>query len=207
MAEAKVVIKPAYELNPYDAPIEKTYPKHATVSGLMKASQDYRNSKNIKTAAGGTVSVFGVEAVPLMGMKVLQFVAESMGSEKTSKRHVQVVRFMDCAFSEEPQKGFLPGVYNKTASKFYFKPIQAKVNRVDVYCDCGDFQWRMAPYIDERFHALAAQLASEIKNYKRKTPPPTATGGIPYANPQHLPSMCKHLLTLFDLLYSKGVIV
>lgn len=207
--EAVMSDKPNYEYHPYDAPIQKQYPKHATVWGLLKATQDYREGKNIQTAKGGTVKVFSIEFTPFFGMNTLQIVSQAMGSEKTSKRHVQVIRFLDMKFANEPTQGYIPAIDSKTSEKFYFKPIQSKVNRVDIWCDCLDFAFRSSYWVDSRFHALATQVANAIKNYKRKTPPPKpdGTGGMPYANPQHLPVFCKHLYEVMGVLSNKGIIV
>jgi hypothetical protein len=80
------------------------------------------------------------------------------------------------------------------------------VNPIDIFCDCKDFSWRSSLHTEDRLKATVAKTKGEVRNYVRKTPPPTPEGGYPFANPQSIPFMCKHLLTVIDYLSSRGLI-
>lgn len=184
-------------------PIQKTYPKLTTVWDFMQASLKFFDGRNVKSAP--TVKVFHVDFIPFLGTNSLMVRAESIGGEKTSTRHAEVIQFYDVKFSDTPQDGYLEGMDAKTHDTFYFKPIQSKVNRMSAWCDCKDWLWRCSWSIDDRFKALAAKLANEIKNYQRKTPPPSE-GGRPYANPGNIPTGCKHIIQVLQTLYANKVI-
>ena len=187
----------------HDGPISRQYPKHATIFGLVKASQDFFDGKNIYTAP--TVRIFSVDLIPFIGTNMLIVKSEAMGSEKTSKRWSQVIQFFDMHYSDTPQKGYLEGIDAKTREKFYFLPLQQKVNRVDCFCSCPDFAWRFSYFVDSRFKALVGQVLGEIKGYKRKTPPPPE--GRPFVNPSSMPGMCKHLIQLVTTMAKNKAII
>ena len=193
-------------LQPKDAPISKTYAKHSTIYDFLNASKQFFGGKNIFMAP--SVRIFDVDMIPFLGTKMLVIRSEAKGlapnHSETSEHHVQIIRFMGVHFSEGPQDGYLEASSKRMGQKFWFKPVWQKVNPCDVYCSCKDFQFRFSYYIDSRFHALATTLTNEIKNYKRKTPPPPK--GRPYVNPGHLPGMCKHLLRLTDTLIDNKVL-
>lgn len=190
-----------------DSPIQRTYGKHSTFFDLMRNTQNFYDGKNIRTAMGGAVKVWRMELTPYLGTNMLMVTAESKGDLPNSSDvpHVQLIRAMNMKFMEEETPGYIKQVYLKTDQVFWVKPIQAKSTPIDVYCSCGDFQWRFAYWIDKRLHSLATKLRNEIANYKRKTPPPPA--GRPYVNPAHVPGLCKHLITVGKLLHQRGLIV
>jgi hypothetical protein len=198
--------KPDYEINPREFPIQRTFPKHATIENIVTNTKAYREGKTVETSKGGAVRMYNVDFTPFFGTNSVLIASESQGDLKTSKRHKQLMRVYYCKFDDPGTPGYITLRDQSTGKPFGMKAIDAKVNPCDIFCDCGDFAWRSSLSTEKRMHATIGPTKKEIANYVRKTPPPDENGGMPYANPQQIPFACKHILTLIDMLASKGVI-
>ena len=83
---------------------------------------------------------------------------------------------------------------------YHIVPVFRDLHDVELSCTCMDYAWR---FWMQNFQQ-DTQFGKGPNPYRRKTPPPP--DGRPYANPEEVAGMCKHLIKLSDHLQQIGIL-
>lgn len=100
------------------------------------------------------------------------------------------------SFSDERDRKHPLEVNLGNGERIYMEKLSATRHKVQVRCDCKDFYF-MWQYWNSKESAL---FGGKFPKYQRKT------AHYPERNPDHVPGICKHLMTLADRLGREGII-
>lgn len=171
-----------------------------TANALLKSTQKLAAWRGAGYA--NSEGMYFVECIPFKGMGSVVYHWRHKPSPvkrnkdgslpKTQKPSFYDVylEFQKIQFGEEgdeiPSDGTWSVIEYKGTKYFFEKPTIDR-NPIRIRCDCGDFQFRGS----YEAYKNGILYGGGPKKYVRKTPPPPE--GRPYANPLHVPIMCKHI--------------
>jgi hypothetical protein len=107
--------------------------------------------------------------------------------------------FKDVEFQEADSPNVVTFKANN-GEEYHIIPVVRNLHGVELNCTCLDYMWRFW----QQNYQKDVQFGKGPNPYIRKTPPPPE--GYPYANPEQVTGMCKHLIKLSDNLQQKGIL-
>lgn len=149
---------------------------------------DMPNLRDISVYGGYSVEEVDKKLVP--GLNSIQYSCIVIGSK--GDEYKNTIQVYDIDFEknlkniEDEKDNWLLG--KTIEGKKIYHSIPSLENRVKLKCQCTDFRFKW-----EYPLALSknGSLIGSYRKYKRKTPPPPV--GYPYANPDNIVGVCKHL--------------
>lgn len=125
----------------------------------------------------------------------------SKPSYYTVQLELQNIEFADSIDDGQVKADNTWAVHEYKGEKYYFKKPAIDINPVRIRCSCLDFVHR-GMYEAYKNGIL---YGGPFRHYQRKTPAPPE--GRPYANPMHVPMMCKHIYACITRSITEGWIL
>lgn len=180
-----------------------------TANALLKSTQKLASWRGAGYA--NSEGLYFMQAIPFRGMRsiVYQWRSKSSPVKRNKDGSMPKVRkpafydiyleFQNIEYADEPLKadGTWAKVEYKGDTYYYAKPT-IDTNPIRIRCSCSDFTHRGS----YEAYKEGILYGGKYPSYTRKTPPPPE--GRPYANPMHVPMMCKHIYAAITRSITEG---
>lgn len=155
---------------------------------IRRAFPDTTKRQNVALA----VPIKDINYVDYPANNALKVVSTCQGKSGT---YNQAVLFKDVVFVTKQDE--TTTTVSASGKLINFRPISLVDSKVEVKCDCLDFQYRFAHY------------NNQDKSLYGKPPEPYVrkTDNRPPVNPMQVPGVCKHILKLLDTLQQRDVVI
>ena len=157
---------------------------------------DMPNLRDPSVYGGYTVEDFEKKLFP--GTNSITYTCIVVGSTGDYKNTIQLfdLDFERQKGDEDEDEDWIEG--QTTGGRKFFHSIPSFDSRAKFKCQCQDFRFKW-----EYPLALSknGSLIGAYRKYKRKTPPPPK--GYPYANPDNIVGVCKHLFNFLRFLQDR----
>ncbi len=139
------------------------------------------------------VSITKLRYVPVLDNNVLKIDGATRSSN--GNNHTQAMEIRGVTF-QSANSGNVVQVSDVNGNSHFVTPAPLNTSTVGVFCDCEDYQMRFAIFnIQQNCH-----IGPPPEPYIRKTTT------RPPANPNNVPGMCKHLITIANDLQAKRIL-
>ena len=171
-----------------------------TANALLKSTQKLAAWRGAGYA--NSEGMYFVQCIPFKGMGSVVYQWRhkpspikrnkdgSMPKTRKPSHYDVYLEFQQVSFAEEGDEIPSDNTWAKIdyhGETYYFEKPRIDRNPIRIRCSCADFEFRGA------WEAFKNGMlyGGRPKKYVRKTPAPPE--GRPYANPTHVPMMCKHI--------------
>lgn len=172
------------------------YSESSSLTTLYQSAVDAFPATKKRQYATNTVKIVRLEWTPYLGMKTLYLKALAQNFTGEGKEYQPMMLFKNVHYYQEnTHNADLLNI--KVHDKIYhLKPLSKEKQQVLLRCQCGDFFWRFHHYdhLDKSLYGRNRKKYEAISN--RRGP----------ANPQELPGMCKHLMSMMYMLQDSKII-
>jgi len=145
-------------------------------------TEQFDNGKYIQNAK--SVHLLNVDVILTPGVRTLRAKAESQ------TRRFPYIEFYNVMFTDTEGEGYTKQIRTASNKIYYLQPMDFDKQKIAVRCTCPDFYFTGSFWLKQK----GALAFTRRKTYRRKTT------WWPPRNPQHIPTLCKHLVALFNMM-------
>jgi hypothetical protein len=162
-----------------------------TISDLNANTIKFPKKSRCRDLKTYLVNVQGLKFTPFQESNELWVTSSTQSSGHPNHYKTEII-FKDVSFIDDSEEGIsFTGSDNEVHN---IKPLLARINDCEVTCTCSDYKYRMQA---ANYSKDAGIFPAEVY-VKKSTRPPI--------NPQKIPFLCKHLLSMVNQLTQKRIL-